>query len=235
MAEPLELKLGLLTKSDIEVKNSDLIKLNASEPVFLGRGALVKVNTAIGISCLKDNDNEIKKLKKIISLPYRPDIITDLSVVSTPQPLYKILLENFKGPVGIIPYYTLYSSSNGINANELLERIEQLLSEGISYMSLHFTATSELYKKAHSSKRKIICTSRGGYCILRDFQINRRSENILLENFSKILSLFQKYDAAISIGSVFRPGSIYDALDEIQYEEIELQKKLINKCKEKKC
>lgn len=234
MNEPLEFKLGLLNQSDIKKSDATLVKLNAVEPVLLGKGALVKVNTAVGVASSKDYNSEIHKLKEIINLSYRPDMITDLSVVSTSQPLYKFLLNNFKGAVGIIPYYTLFSNRNGIDSLELLERIECLLSEGVSFMTLHFTATPYLYEKALKSNRKIICTSRGGYCILHDVQKNRRLENILLENLNDILFLFRKYDATISIGSVFRPGSVHDALDEVQLEEIKFQKNLVKKCKEEK-
>ena len=43
---------------------------------------------------------------------------------------------------------------------------------------------------AVQNKRNIACTSRGGYCLLRDAKINNRHSNIIVDNFDIILKLF---------------------------------------------
>ena len=210
--------------------SDEVISLKAKVPVLVGNGALVKVNTGVGISTESNIQTEYKKAELLCSLPYRPDIISDLSIMPVQEPLYRFLLKNFDGAVGVIPYYTLFSVKHGLVKNEVVVTIQMLLEEGVSFMTLHLTANLNLYNLAVQNKSNIACTSRGGYCLLRDAKINNRHSNIIVDNFDIILKLFKKHKAVISIGSVFRPATIWDALDEVQLQEIDLQKKFISQC-----
>lgn len=140
LARIINQQLNADTFSDEEV-----ISLKAKVPVLVGNGALVKVNTGVGISTESNVQTEYKKAELLCSLPYRPDIISDLSIKLVQEPLYQYLLKNFDGAIGIIPYYTLFSESHGLDKNELVETIQMLLEEGISFMTLHITANLNLY------------------------------------------------------------------------------------------
>lgn len=206
--------------------------LKGQHAIYIGKDSLVKVGLAVGVSSTKEITNEYKKLEKICNLSYRPDIINDLSIVKIPNPLYKFLINNFDGAIGIVPYYSLFSDKSGLDKQELLETIQRQLEEGVSFMTLHLTAEPKLYELACATKRHIPLTSRGGYCIIRDSYINKRQDNILIDNLNTILKMFKKYNVAISIGSVFRPATIWDAMDDIERKEIENQIKLVKLCKE---
>lgn len=211
--------------------SSNMFTLNGARPVYIGKDSLVKVCVSVGLSKEGDIKSEFKKSEKLCALSYRPDIINDLSIVKTSKPLYRFLLENFDGAIGLVPYYTLFSNNGGINRNELMETIQMQLEEGVAYMTLHLTADTRLYELACNSNRKIPFTSRGGFCLIKDAYINRRNTNILIENLDEILKLFKKYNATISIGGTFRPATIWDAMDSIQRKEIQQQKEYIKLCK----
>lgn len=207
------------------ISDSNFFKLKAKRPIYVGYNSLIKVNAAVGVSDAADVDTEYEKIDKLCKLSYRPDIVSDLSICQVKYPLYKYLIDNFDGAVGTVPYYALFSDSKGIDKVQLLETVEKQLSEGVSFMTLHLTAARELYEL--TEKRKIRITSRGGYCILKDQIINGRSNNVLADNIDQIIELFKKYNATVSIGSVFRPATIWDAMDAAEIKEIELQKQYL--------
>lgn len=99
--------------------------LKGQHAIYIGKDSLVKVGLAVGVSSTKEITNEYKKLEKICNLSYRPDIINDLSIVKIPNPLYKFLINNFDGAIGIVPYYSLFSDKSGLDKQELLETIQR--------------------------------------------------------------------------------------------------------------
>ena len=52
--------------------SDEVISLKAKVPVLVGNGALVKVNTGVGISTESNIQTEYKKAELLCSLPYRP-------------------------------------------------------------------------------------------------------------------------------------------------------------------
>lgn len=211
---------------DIISKTNQLV-LKGKKPVCIGKDFLLKVNLNVGISYENDYNNEIKKIKKIIELDYRPDSIMDCSIIKIKNPIWKYLIENFDGAVGALPHYTIFNKNNGININELLDLITEMGKAGISFITLHPTANLELYQIAKND-RNIPMTSRGGYVLLKDQLINKRKNNVIAENFEGIMNIFKKYDIVLSVGSAFRPATIHESLDDCQLKEIELQKYYIN-------
>lgn len=220
---------NIYSKQEIEQKinNNDFFSLKAKRPVLVGRDALMKVNLSVGTNDESLNHIEIEKIKHISSLPYRPDLMMDLSIAPLKKPLWEHMIEEFDGAVGIIPYYSMFDDKLGLNEKELIDTIIKLARKGISFMTLHPTADIALYKEAITSKRIIPITSRGGYVLLKDQMLNSRKSNLIARNFRRIMEIFKEYKIAISIGAVFRPGTIWEALDQFHLKEIELQKKYI--------
>lgn len=145
----------------------------------------------------------------------------DLSIVESGKPLYKVIQEEIGCPIGTIPYYTCFDENKGINKRKLIEKIESLSDDGISFMTLHFTGTQEMLN--NSRKRRIPVISRGGSLILRDMLLNNRKDNVLWEIIHEIVPILKKYNVVISIGTTFRPSSIFDALDELHWKELKEQ------------
>ena len=119
----------------------------------------VRVNTSIGISDKIAYYSEVEKIKKIGSFEEIPDIMMDLSIIESSKPLYKVIEEEIGCPVGTIPYYTCFDENTGINERKLIEKIERLANEGISFLTLHFTGTQEMLNNSKKRKSKIFINS----------------------------------------------------------------------------
>ncbi len=233
-AKSIEEHCGIYTADYIanQIAQTNIVPLKSKKRVLIGRKCLLKVNMSVGLSEVSDEITELKKIEHACSLRYRPDSIMDLSIVNNKTPLWKRLTEDFDGAIGVIPYYPIFDSSKGISVTSLIEKIIEMAEGGVSFMTLHPTANISTYKKALKSKRLIPTTSRGGYMIMKDQVINSRQDNILVENFSEIMKILKKHNVSLSIGSVFRPATIWDALDDFHKAEIEAQKKFINIAKQ---
>lgn len=66
--------------------------------------------------------------------------------------------------MGTVPVYVCFDSKKGIDKNKFLEEIEKQAQNGVSFMTLHFTAIDEIYRK--TMKRNISVISRGGSLVL---------------------------------------------------------------------
>ncbi len=207
------------------LKSNRIVVLKGrSRSVCVGEGLSVKVNSSIGLNSESAYDGEINKIKTIKTTAIKPDIMMDLSTISVKNPLYKSIITELGCPVGTIPYYSCFSEKTGLDKTELLCTIEEQLSGGLAFMTLHFTADSGLFRIAQS--RSVPVISRGGSVLLRDMRINRREKNILYELRDDIVRLCKKYGAAISVGTVFRPSTQRDALDEVHIMELNAQRQI---------
>ena len=238
-----EVKAGLMTSEEAERISNDfgMTKIEQDNyPLLVGKKALLKVNTNIGVSDESALKTELEKLEKISALSYRPDTMMDNTYIKLDKPLWKYMVDMFDGPIGTLPHYTAYSvgkeggkggRKEGIDANLFLETIDEMGAYGVKFMTLHLTANKRLLKIAEET-RKIPTTSRGGSLILRDLILNGRQDNIIVDYLPEVLKLFRKYNMTLNIGTTFRPARIDEALDKVQIEEIQEQKKFIDTIKE---
>ena len=180
--------------------------------IDIGQNQTVKVNCNIGANNLTQYKQEIARLNVIKKSGIIPDSFMDLSLCSFNKPLYSYIDEIFEAPVGVVPTYQLKEYKE-VKALDLLKKYAD---DGIAFMTLHLTASVELYKK--SQKRKIPITSRGGSMLLQHMLYDDVN-NIWVELLPQIISLAKQYKFAISLGSTFRPAGIEDACDEVHYLE----------------
>ena len=61
--------------------------------------------------------------------------------------------------------------------------------------------------------------SRGG-AFLAEWMIVNKKENPLFEQYDRLVNIAKKYDMTLSLGDGLRPGSIGDATDRAQVEEL---------------
>lgn len=198
---------------------------------LVGKDLQLKINSSVGLSDESELENEEDKILKIAYFDTLPDTMMDLSIVSTRRPLYELIQKEIGCPVGTVPIYICFNNKEGIDKNKFLEEIEKQAQSGIAFMTLHFTAIDEIYRK--TINRNVAVISRGGSLVLRDLYINKRKQNILLEYFDDICKILKKYSVVVSVGTTFRPSTLYDALDEIQLDEIRMQKDIVNALREK--
>jgi phosphomethylpyrimidine synthase len=192
----------------------------------IGKNYPIRVNCNVGTNATNTYTNEIEKINAIFQFQETtPDIMMDLSITQNRHKISKYIIDNYNIAVGTIPYYTTYDKTSGISKSQLLESIIEQAEKGISFFTFHFTAGLPLYNLAIKN-REIPITSRGGSIILSDAIINKRADNILIENIDEIIAIALKYNIAISLGTTFRPAGIKDACDTVHILETEEQLKL---------
>lgn len=211
--------------------NRNIMLKGKERDVCIGHDFPVKINTNIGVSHKRRYDIELKKIKMLTKLSYRPDTIMDHTIVDLKYPFWKTILKEYDGPVGTLPHYLSYEDNKGIDKNRFIELFEEMAESGVSFMTIHPTATLELYELA-KIKRNIPTTSRGGSNLIKDSIINNRNENIIADNYDKILAISKKHNMALSIGTTFRPACIEEALDDVHIKETKLQLAYVKKTKQ---
>ena len=230
-AQTQELLQNLLTENHIRelfAANKGVSYIHhKTNPLLIGSKFLTKVVMDVGISDPAQLGDELKKIETIAALPYSPDLFFDHTSIVLDKPLWQHLVENTDVPTAVVPVFSVFDSERGIDKNQLLEMVDEMASGGVTLMSLHPTATNELYSLARNM-RKIPTTSRGSSLLIKDSEINRRESNVVAENFNDILKLFKKYNVTLSLGSVFRPARIDEALDEVHVAETHEHKRYID-------
>jgi len=200
---------------------------NHSFPIVraIGQGLKTKVNANLGTSgeCCS-LEMEADKLKA--ALDAKTDSIMDLSTGGDLAQLRHFFLEHSPVMVGSVPIYYLAAEMmvmdkplDKMDSDQLLRSIEQQCSEGLDYITVHCGVTLESVKRLQTYKRVIPCVSRGGSIHMHWMRKNDK-ENPLYEYFDDLLAIAHKYDVTLSLGDGFRPGTIVDATDGAQLQEL---------------
>ena len=187
----------------------------------VGSGAPVRVNCNIGCNTEKEYATELKKIESIKAYGSIPDIMMDLSLIRMQKPLYLIAQEKLNVETGTVLSYIPFRKENGLQWESCKDYLYELCVNGISFITIHFTASRELFELAKKI-RKIPSTSRGGAMCLYDC-INNDRDNIFLQHIDEIAEVSMQYGVAISLGSTFRPANIFDACDEVHIKETKSQ------------
>lgn len=200
---------------------------NHSFPIVraIGQGLKTKVNANLGTSgeCCS-LEMEADKLKA--ALDAKTDSIMDLSTGGDLAELRHFFLEHSPVMVGSVPIYYLatemvarHQPLDKMDSDQLLRSIEQQCSEGLDYITVHCGVTLESVKRLETYQRIIPCVSRGGSIHMHWMRKNGK-ENPLYEYFDDLLEIAHKYDVTLSLGDGFRPGTIVDATDGAQLQEL---------------
>lgn len=187
------------------------------------------VNCLIGFNDLGDYKYEVEKIDNILNLESKPDIISDLSTkkIKTKDSIWYKVANHTPFVSATLPIYLIENKRISIDKNELLEIIIEQMENGVGLITIHPTATKEIFEKAKN--RMIPVTSRGGGIVIKDLIANDFSEdNIYLKILSEIIVHAQKNNVVLSLGTTFRSGNIFDCNDDAQKMELELQIKLAN-------
>jgi phosphomethylpyrimidine synthase len=200
---------------------------NHSFPILraMGQGMKTKVNANLGTSgeCCS-MEMEAEKLKA--ALDAKTDSIMDLSTGGDLAAFRRFFLEQSPVIVGAVPIYTLatemmarHQSLDEMDSDQFLKSIEKQCREGIDYITVHCGVTQEAVKRLKSYERIMPCVSRGGSIHMHWMRRNGK-ENPLYEYFDDLLEIAHKYDVTLSLGDGFRPGTICDATDGAQLQEL---------------
>src|ERR1700720_3614941 len=189
------------------------------EPMGIGVASLCKINANIGNSAVTSNiGEELNKLHTAVH--YGADTVMDLSTGGDIHQIREAILRPSPVPIGTVPIYEAVSRVKRIedlNAEVMLEVIEEQAEQGVDYMTIHAGVLIQYLPLI--SKRITGIVSRGG-AILAQWMAYNHKQNFLYERFDDICKILKKYDVSFSLGDGLRPGCVADASDEAQFAEL---------------
>jgi phosphomethylpyrimidine synthase len=198
------------------------------EPMAIGIESLCKINANIGNSAVTSNiAEELTKLHTAVH--YGADTVMDLSTGGDIHQIREAILRHSPVPIGTVPIYEAVSRVKRIedlNANVMLEVIEEQAEQGVDYMTIHAGVLVQYLPLI--SKRITGIVSRGG-AILAQWMAYHHKQNFLYECFDDICKIFAKHDVSFSLGDGLRPGCIADASDAAQFAELKTLGELTKK------
>jgi len=217
------------TLSELVSEGKVVIPLNPNHspihPVGIGKKLRTKVNVNIGSSeDFPELENELAKVK--ISLKYKTDTIMDLSTGGDTKKIRKTILETARIPLGTVPIYeaainTIHEKKSIVEMDEedIFDVIEEQAKQGVDFMTVHAGLTLKALERLKKQSRVADVVSRGGAFHVA-WMLHNQKENPLYANFDRLLEIAHKYDVTLSLGDGLRPGSIVDATDRPQMEEL---------------
>ncbi|HWR45894.1 phosphomethylpyrimidine synthase ThiC [Sporomusa sp.] len=191
-------------------------------PKGVGEKLRTKINVNLGVSkdCC-DIELELEKAKKAIEL--KAEAIMDLSCYGKTREFRRRLIENSPVMIGTVPMYDavgmLDKDLKDISVDEFFSVVERHAEDGVDFMTIHCGMNQKTAERVKQNKRLTNIVSRGGSLLFAWMELNNR-ENPFYEYFDRLLDICEKYDVTLSLGDACRPGSIHDATDAAQIEEL---------------
>src|SRR5256886_10747391 len=154
------------------------------EPMAIGVESLCKINANIGNSAITSNvDEELKKLHTAVH--FGADTVMDLSTGGGIHEIREAILRHSPVPIGTVPIYEAVSRVKRIedlNADLMLEVIEEQAQQGVDYMTIHAGGLVQYLPPI--SKRITGIVSRGG-AILAQWMAHHHKQNFLYERLDR--------------------------------------------------
>lgn len=206
-------------------------------PYGIGKGLTIKINANLGVSPEYGTiDDELEKLRTAIQ--FGADTIMDLSIRSDIIPIRQAIIKACTVPIGTVPIYQAaieaiekHEAIVSMTVEDIFAVIEQQAKEGVDFMTVHCGVTQTAISRLQKQRRITDVVSRGGAFLIGWILHNER-ENPLYEYFDRLLDLARKYDITLSLGDGMRPGSIVDATDRAQVEELVILGELVDRSRE---
>ncbi len=194
-------------------------------PCGIGQGLKTKVNANIGTSSDFGNiDTELEKLR--VATDFGADTVMDLSTGGDISAIRRAIIAASSLPVGTVPIYQAgieaIAKSGAIvkmTVDELFAAIEEHARDGVDFMTVHCGVTQSAIVWLKKQGRVADVVSRGGAFLIGWMLYNER-ENPLYEQYDRLLNVAREFDVTLSLGDGMRPGSLADATDQAQLEEL---------------
>jgi len=198
-------------------KNHHSLKAKA-----VGTGLTTKINVNLGVSedCC-NLDMELKKVQTAIDM--KTDAIMDLSTFGDTRTFRRKTVEISPVPIGTVPVYDAVARYNknvsDISVDEFFDVVTDHAEDGVDFMTIHAGLNQMAVERIRKNPRLLHVVSRGGSVLLQWMADNDR-ENPFYEYFDRLLDICQVYDVTLSLGDGLRPGSLKDATDAPQIQEL---------------
>jgi phosphomethylpyrimidine synthase len=208
----------------------------AIKPLAIGKGLRTKVNANLGGSPdIGKIDLELEKLR--VACAAGADTIMDLSVSDNADAIRRAVIENSPVAVGTVPIYQAAidgrkagKSLIDLSAKEIFAAIEKHLKDGVDFITVHCGITRAGVERIRNRRRLTGVVSRGGTLTIEWMHHNRK-ENPLYENYDELLALAKDFGVTLSLGDGLRPGSIADATDRAQIQELLIIGELVDRAR----
>jgi phosphomethylpyrimidine synthase len=192
------------------------------EPNGIGSMLKTKINVNLGVSrdCT-DFDIEIAKVNKSVAMGV--ESIMDLSNHGDTKGFRKKLTSKCPAMIGTVPIYDAVIYYNkalkDITSQEWLDIARRHAEDGVDFMTIHCGLNRSTAKRFKQNKRLTNIVSRGGSLMFAWMEMTG-NENPFYERYDELLDICREYDVTMSLGDACRPGSIADASDIAQIEEL---------------
>ncbi|MBM2825507.1 MAG: thiC [Dehalococcoidales bacterium] len=194
-------------------------------PCGIGRGLTTKVNANIGTSSdFVSVDTELEKLR--VASDAGADTIMDLSTGGDISAIRRSIIAACPLAVGTVPIYQAglgainkHGAIVKMTVDELFAVIEEHARDGVDFVTVHCGVTRSAIARLKQQGRVTDVVSRGGAFLIAWMLYNER-ENPLYEYYDRLLELAREFDVTLSLGDGMRPGSLADATDRTQLEEL---------------
>jgi len=206
-------------------------------PLGIGHGLRTKVNANIGTSSAFGNiDTELEKLR--VAINSGADTVMDLSTGGDIPAIRQAIIAASSLPIGTVPIYQV-----GIEAvdkrgaivkmtvDDLFAVIEEHARDGVDFITVHCGVTQSAIARLKQQGRVTDVVSRGGAFLIGWILYNER-ENPLYEYYDRLLEIAREFDVTLSLGDGMRPGSLADATDRAQVEELLIIGELVQRAQQ---
>ncbi len=194
-------------------------------PCGIGQGLSTKVNANIGTSPDFGNiDTELEKLR--VAIDSGADTVMDLSTSGDISAIRRAIIASSSLPVGTVPIYQAgieaidrHGAIVKMTVDELFTVIEEHARDGVDFITVHCGVTQTAIARLKQQGRIADVVSRGG-AFLIGWMLHNERENPLYEYYNRLLEIARDFDVTLSLGDGMRPGSLADATDRAQVEEL---------------
>lgn len=217
---PVEELMSLMAEGKVVIPAN--IKHKSLNPEGIGSMLKTKINVNLGISKdSKDYDVEMAKVNSAVDMGAHS--IMDLSSHGNTQPFRKKLVDECSAMLGTVPVYDsvihYQRDLKTLSAKDFIDVVRLHAEDGVDFVTLHCGITRKTIDQIKNQKRLTNIVSRGGSLVFAWMSMTGE-ENPFYEYYDEILEICREYDVTISLGDACRPGSLADASDLAQIEEL---------------
>jgi phosphomethylpyrimidine synthase len=188
----------------------------------VGKGLRTKINVNLGVSedCCQ-LDMEMQKVRDAVDL--KADAIMDLSTFGDTRSFRRKLVATTPVMIGTVPVYDALAASDRplpeMTVDQFFETVITHAEDGVDFMTIHAGITQMAVERIRKNPRLTQVVSRGG-SIMLEWMLANDAENPFYEHYDRLLEICRQYDVTLSLGDGLRPGSLKDATDAPQVQEL---------------
>lgn len=207
------------------------------DPCGIGKGLRTKVNANLGTSPdLCDIETEFAKLQA--SIDAGADTVMDLSIGGDIPAIRRAILRRCPLAFGTVPIYQAgvaaierHGAIVKMTGDDMFAAIEDHARDGVDFVTVHCGVNQRTIARLKAEGRTTDIVSRGG-SFLTAWMLHNERDNPLYEEYDRLLEIARAFDVTLSLGDGLRPGSLADASDRAQIEELLTIGELVDRARE---